>query len=103
MCAHRTKRLSYKFTNYKSNCIECDRSTTSLEYAHIDLYNQMKFFKYIFDVDAYRNINKNEFSQQASLSSDLNIGLKDLRDFLSARIKRNAYGIVNLKAIFSNF
>jgi hypothetical protein len=104
MCAQRTKRLSYKFSGYKSNCIECDRSTTSLDYAHIDLYNQMKFFKYIFDADAYKNIYKTEFSsQQASLNSDLNIGLKELKDFSWARIKRNAYGIVNLKTLFCNF
>jgi hypothetical protein len=102
MCAHRTKRLSYKFTSYKSNCIECDRSTTNLEYAHIDLYNQMRYYKYIFDVDAYRNIYKNDFSQ-SNLSNDVNIGLKELKDFASARIKRNAYGIVNLKALFSSF
>ena len=102
MCAHRTKRLSYKFSNYKSNCIECDRSTTSLDYTHSDLYNQMKFFKYIFDVDAYRNVYKTEFNHSV-LSNDLNIALKDLKEFSSTRIKRNAYGIVNLKTLFSYF
>ena len=95
MCAQRTKRISYKFSSYKSNCIECDRSAASLEYPHVDLYNQMKFFKYIFDADMYRNVNKTE-----QLSNDLTIGLKDLKDFSMARIKRNAYGIVNLKNLF---
>lgn len=98
ICAHRTKRLSSKFTNYKPNCIECDRYTTSLEYTHADLYNQMRYLKFLFDADSHKNL----YRIDTQLNSDLNLALKDLKEFVTHRLKRNSYGTVNLKALFNN-
>ena len=60
LCGCRTKRISCKFSNGKPLCIDCERNTASLDYSHDDLYFQMKFFKFIFDVDAYKNYYKDE-------------------------------------------
>ena len=60
MCSFRTKRLSCKFVRGIPQCIECERYATMLEYSHSDLYYQMKFFKFIFDIDAYKNYYKDD-------------------------------------------
>ena len=104
MCVHRTKRLSCKFSSYKPNCMECDKSPASLEYQHADLYNQMRYFKYLFDVDTYTNIYKadiNVINANLNSNQDMTNALKDLRDFIATRIKKNTYGVVNFKSIFS--
>ena len=60
MCSFRTKRMSCKFVKGVPQCIECERYATTLEYSHSDLYYQMKFFKFIFDIDAYKNYYKDD-------------------------------------------
>jgi hypothetical protein len=60
MCSCRTKRISCKFFQGRPQCIECERYSAWLEYSHSDLYYQMKFFKFIFDVDAYKNYYKDD-------------------------------------------
>lgn len=60
MCSYRSKRISCKFNGGKPLCIECEKSFAHLEYSHSDLYYQMKFFKFMFDIDAYKNYYKDD-------------------------------------------
>ena len=60
MCSFRTKRLSCKFFNGRAQCIECEKYAAPLEYSDSDLYYQMKFFKFIFDVDSFKNYYKDD-------------------------------------------
>ena len=64
MCSFRTKRISCKFANGRPQCIECERYATAMEYRDADLYYQMKFFKFIFDIDAYKNYYKDDASTE---------------------------------------
>lgn len=60
MCSFRTKRISCKFFNGKTQCGECERYAAELEYSHADLYYQMKFFKFIFDIETFKNFYKDD-------------------------------------------
>ena len=62
MCSFRTKRLSCKFFHGRPQCIDCERYTACLEYSHSDLYYQIKFFRFIFDIENFKNYYKDDAS-----------------------------------------
>lgn len=55
MCLFRTKRISSNFNEDKSICVECKKNSVNLEYGHNELYYQMRFFKFIFDLEAHKS------------------------------------------------
>ncbi len=106
MCSFRTKRLSCKFFNGRPQCIECERYATDLEYSHADLFYQMKFFKFIFDSENYKNYYKDDSIEVVNLlrnNKELANGLNQLRDFVNKTLKMNTYGQVNLNDLFKKF
>jgi DNA polymerase alpha subunit A len=103
MCSFRTKRLSCKFVKGKAQCVECERYATCLEYTDSDLYYQMKFFKFIFDIEAYKNYYKDDAVEIANLlrsKRELTNGLNQLKEHANKKLKNNVYGKVNLSDLF---
>jgi len=128
MCSYRTKRISCKFFNGKPQCIECERYATALEYSHSDLYYQMKFFKFIFDAETYKNFykddagilffylffcylncfltnyltkkNKAEVTNLLRSNKELNSGLSQLKEFVNKSLRINSFGLVSLNELF---
>jgi DNA polymerase alpha subunit A len=60
MCSFRTKRISCKFFHGKPQCIECEKYNAALEYSHADLFYQMRFFRFIFDTEGFKNYYKDD-------------------------------------------
>ncbi len=60
MCSFRTKRISCKFFSGKPQCIECEKYNATLEYSHADLFYQMRFFRFIFDTEGFKNYYKDD-------------------------------------------
>ncbi|CAF0727616.1 unnamed protein product [Brachionus calyciflorus] len=106
MCSFRTKRISCKFFHGRPQCVECERYSAWLEYSHSDLYYQMKFFKFIFDIDAYKNCFKDDAIDVTNLirnNKDLEKSLNQLREHVNKKLKNNTFGIVNLTQLFKHF
>ena len=60
MCSFRSKRVSCKFFHGKPQCIECEKYNATLEYSHADLYYQMRFLRFVFDTEGYKNYYKDD-------------------------------------------
>lgn len=60
LCSFRTKRISCKFFHNKPQCIECEKYNATLEYSHADLFNQLRFLRFLFDSDAYKSSFKDD-------------------------------------------
>ena len=103
MCSFRSKRISCKFAHGKPVCVECERYGAELEYTHADLYYQMKFFKFVFDVDAYKFYYKDDVADINGFlrhHSELPAALAILKEQVDRKLRHNAYGSVNLTEIF---
>lgn len=106
MCSFRTKRISCKFYQGRTQCSECERYAAELEYSHADLYYQMKFFKFIFDIETFKNYYKDDSVEITNMlrgNKELTNGLNQLRDFVNKSLKSNTYGIVDLDSLFRHF
>ena len=97
ICVYRTKRISCKFANYKPMCVECDKNAYYLEYPHADLYYQLRYFKYLFDVESYKSTFRAEFKMN---NADYLCQLKDLKEFVMNKLKKNSCGFVKMKSLF---
>ena len=103
MCSFRTKRISCKYFHGKTQCIECEKYNATLEYTDADLYYQMRFFRFIFDVESYKNYYKDDAAEVTNLvrnNKELQLGLLQLREHVNKKLKNNAYGIVSLTDLF---
>lgn len=103
MCSCRTKRISCKFFQGRPQCIDCERYAVSEEYGHADLYYQMRFYKFIFDAEAFKSYYKDDSPEIAGMlksNKDLANGLAQLREFVAKRLKLNAYGTVSFGELF---
>ncbi len=130
MCSFRTKRLSCKFFQGRNQCSECERYAAELEYSHADLYYQMKFFKFIFDTETFKNYYKDDSGKNLDwkllmegallwldlffccLAEIVNVlrgnkematGLNQLKEYVNKSLRNNTYGIVDLDVLFRNF
>ena len=103
MCSFRSKRISCKFAHGKPVCVECERYGAELEYTHAVLYYQIKFYKFIFDTDAYKSYYKNDVAEINALlrhHSELSASLAQLKEQVERKLRKNAYGSVNLTEMF---
>ncbi|RNA18984.1 DNA polymerase alpha catalytic subunit [Brachionus plicatilis] len=106
MCSFRTKRISCKYFHGKPQCVECERYATCMEFSHSDLYYQMKFFKFIFDHEAYKNCFKDDLIDVTNLirnNKELEKALNQLKEHVHKKLKNNSFGIVNLTQLFKFF
>ena len=106
MCSFRTKRISCKYFHGKPQCVECERYSACLEFSHSDLYYQMKFFKFIFDHEAYKNCFKEDMIDVTNLirnNKELEKSLNQLKEHVHKKLKNNSFGTVNLTQLFKFF
>ncbi len=103
LCQYRTKRLSCKLFGGRVQCIECERYNASLEYAHSDLYYQMRFFRFLFDLDAFKSFYKDdalEITNMMRNNKEMNSALNQLKDHVNKKLKMNSFGVVNMTDLF---
>uniref|UniRef100_A0A672P6V3 DNA polymerase n=1 Tax=Sinocyclocheilus grahami TaxID=75366 RepID=A0A672P6V3_SINGR len=104
-CQNRTRRLPIAFSRSGPICPACLRSMLRPEYSEKALYNQMSFYRYIFDW---------EYAVNKVLSgedrSNVKIGLKEekgvykmLKDVMDKVLSTSGYSEVNLAKLFQAF
>ncbi|XP_053601752.1 DNA polymerase alpha catalytic subunit [Plodia interpunctella] len=95
-CGHRSQRLPQTFAAGYPLCRLCEKGVMFREYTEKDLYLQLNFFMYLFDLSRSAN-SKIKVSPQ--LASSLQVLKETVEDWLA----QSAYSIINLSKLFRFF
>ncbi|XP_015196960.2 DNA polymerase alpha catalytic subunit isoform X1 [Lepisosteus oculatus] len=105
-CQNRTQRLPLAFSRSGPMCPACMKATLRPEYSEKALYNQLCFYRYIFDWDyAYAKCLQSE--ERATVKQNRWSNLRDvyvkLRDVVEQTLATSGYSEVNLSKLFQAF
>ncbi|MEQ2167439.1 DNA polymerase alpha catalytic subunit, partial [Goodea atripinnis] len=100
-CQNRTRRLPIAFSRHGPICPACTRATLRPEYSEKALYNQLCFYRYIFDWDYA--VAKVVQTEERSIVKKLN-GVKEaywkLKEVPDKALATSGYSEVNLAKLF---
>ncbi|XP_060755721.1 DNA polymerase alpha catalytic subunit isoform X2 [Neoarius graeffei] len=104
-CGNRTRRLPIAFSRSGPICPVCCKSTLKPEYSEKALYNQLSFYRFIFDWEhattkVLQGDEKNKFKKAYEKEKDLYKRLKMVVDNVLAS---SSYSEVNLAKLFQAF
>ncbi|KAJ8278149.1 hypothetical protein GJAV_G00084410 [Gymnothorax javanicus] len=104
-CQNRTRRLPGAFTRTGPVCPACAKSTLRPEYSEKALYNQISFYRFIFDWDYACNkvltqSEKNLMAKRYQTEKDVYKKLKDVAD---RALATSGYSEVDLSKLFQVF
>uniref|UniRef100_A0A673IAW4 DNA polymerase n=1 Tax=Sinocyclocheilus rhinocerous TaxID=307959 RepID=A0A673IAW4_9TELE len=104
-CQNRTRRLPIAFSRSGPICPACLRSTLRPEYSEKALYNQLCFYRFIFDWEyAFKNVlsteDRQKFKNGWKEEKDVYKMLKDVTDSV---LSTSGYSEVNLAKLFQAF
>ncbi|KAL2085873.1 hypothetical protein ACEWY4_019193 [Coilia grayii] len=104
-CTHRSRRLPILFSRSGPVCPSCSKYTLRPEYSEKALYNQLSFYRFIFDWDYAitkvltpedRGIVKNRWVPERQV-------YKKLKDVVDRALASSSYSEVNLAKLFQAF
>ncbi|KAJ8375690.1 hypothetical protein SKAU_G00062700 [Synaphobranchus kaupii] len=103
-CQNRTRRLPVAFTRTGPLCPTCAKSTLRPEYSEKALYNQLSFYRFIFDWDYAFNkvLTHPERGQIKSFKAEKEVYRK-LKDIADHALATSGYSEVNLSKLFQVF
>ncbi|XP_075936283.1 DNA polymerase alpha catalytic subunit [Anarhichas minor] len=103
-CQNRTRRLPVAFSRHGPICPACTRATLRPEYSEKALYNQLCFYRFIFDWDhsAAKLPQGDERNRVKSLKRERDVyrGLKEVPD---KALATSGYSEINLAKLFQAF
>lgn len=101
-CGYRTKRVPLKFVRYMPLCIGCGRAVLRLEYGEFKMYQQMMYFKKLFDFErAVGTLPKVEKKSGLATNPEYERTCRHLQEVAKSYLGRNGYNIIDLGKIFS--
>ncbi|XP_029004027.1 DNA polymerase alpha catalytic subunit [Betta splendens] len=104
-CQNRTRRLPIAFSRHGPICPACSRATLRPEYSEKALYNQLCFYRFIFDWDyavAKLQLNETERKKVAQLSEEKEVYRK-LKGVPDKALATSGYSEINLAKLFQAF
>ncbi|XP_065114338.1 DNA polymerase alpha catalytic subunit [Paramisgurnus dabryanus] len=104
-CQNRTRRLPIAFSRSGPICPACLRSTLRPEYSEKALYNQLSFYRYIFDWDyAINKVLSVEDKQRFKIGwKEEKEVYRKLKDVIDNVLATSGYSEVNLAKLFQAF
>ncbi|XP_028164527.1 DNA polymerase alpha catalytic subunit [Ostrinia furnacalis] len=96
-CGHRSARLPQAFAGGYPLCRACEKGVMFREYTEKDLYLQINFFLYLFDLNKHSNNSKLRPSPQITSA------FLTLKDVVEDWLSHSAYSIINLSKLFRFF
>ncbi|XP_078147531.1 DNA polymerase alpha catalytic subunit isoform X1 [Centroberyx gerrardi] len=103
-CQNRTRRLPIAFSRHGPICPACTRATLRPEYSEKALYNQLCFYRFIFDWDhAVAKVLQNEDRNRAKLWKAEREVYKRLKEVPDKALISSGYSEVNLAKLFQAF
>uniref|UniRef100_A0A8B9KI61 DNA polymerase n=1 Tax=Astyanax mexicanus TaxID=7994 RepID=A0A8B9KI61_ASTMX len=100
-CQNRTRRLPVAFSRSGPICPLCCKSTLKPEYSEKALYNQLSFYRYIFDWDYAAN--KSEEKQRCKSWNQEKEVYKKIKGVVDRTLASSSYSEVNLAKLFQTF
>ncbi|XP_076014458.1 DNA polymerase alpha catalytic subunit [Genypterus blacodes] len=103
-CQNRTRRLPIAFSRHGPICLACTRATLRPEFSEKALYNQLCFYRFIFDWDyaAAKLPNTNEKSRLKHMKVEKEV-YRRLKEVPDKALATSGYSEVNLAKLFQAF
>ncbi|UYV73481.1 POLA1 [Cordylochernes scorpioides] len=102
-CSYRTRRLPLNFTLQGPTCPQCAKAVLHREYSEDQLYQQLSFYKHLFDISS--TLAKMDTIKANIADSQLNPSLRSLYSTICKQadhwLARSAYRLVHLGNLFS--
>ncbi|XP_035429801.2 DNA polymerase alpha catalytic subunit [Spodoptera frugiperda] len=96
-CGHRTVRLPQTFAGGYPLCRSCEKGVMFREYTEKDLYLQINFFLYLFDMSKNNN-------SKLRITPQVTNALQQLKEMVVEDwLAQSAYSIINLSKLFRFF
>lgn len=101
-CQNRTRRLPIAFSRHGPICPACSRTTLRPEYSEKALYNQLCFYKFIFDWEYAVSKVGDEKGRMGRLSREKEVYRK-LKEVPDKALASSGYSEINLAKLFQAF
>ncbi|CAG9782777.1 unnamed protein product [Diatraea saccharalis] len=95
-CGYRTARMPQTFAGGYPLCRQCEKGVMFREYTEKDLYVQLNFFLFLFDLNKANN-------SKIKVSSQLTTAFLSLKEIVEDWLTHSAYSIINLSKLFRFF
>ncbi|CAG4921539.1 unnamed protein product [Colias eurytheme] len=95
-CGHRTTRMPQNFQAGYPLCRLCEKGLMYREYTEKDLYLQINFFLFLFDLSKQNN-------SKIKLSPQVISAFQILKEMVADWLSHSAYSIINLSKLFRFF
>ncbi|XP_062841851.1 DNA polymerase alpha catalytic subunit [Trichomycterus rosablanca] len=104
-CGNRTRRLPIAFSRSGPMCPVCSKSTLRPEYSEKALYNQLSFYRFIFDWEyaVAKVLQPDEKQKLKSASNEEKAAYTKLKALLDRVLLSSSYSEVNLAKLFQAF
>ncbi|MEQ2286239.1 DNA polymerase alpha catalytic subunit [Ameca splendens] len=98
-CQNRTRRLPIAFSRHGPICPACTRATLRPEYSEKALYNQLCFYRYIFDWD-YAVAKVLQSEERKFVKNGVQEAYRKLKEVPDKALATSGYSEVNLAKLF---
>uniref|UniRef100_A0A4W6CIK6 DNA polymerase n=1 Tax=Lates calcarifer TaxID=8187 RepID=A0A4W6CIK6_LATCA len=103
-CQNRTRRLPIAFSRHGPICPACTRATLRPEYSEKALYNQLCFYRFIFDWDyAVNKVLQGDEKKQANCWRTEKEVYRRLKEVPDKALATSGYSEINLAKLFQAF
>ncbi|KAM7360184.1 DNA polymerase alpha catalytic subunit [Cochliomyia hominivorax] len=94
-CNYNTRCYSHVTSGSRPVCIRCKNGTLVRQYTERDLYNQLSYFQYMFDLSKHQHKNVN-------ISPEVTAAYHVLRETVDQQLQKSAYCTIALSKLFVN-
>lgn len=103
-CQNRTRRLPIAFSRHGPICPACSRATLRPEYSEKALYNQLCFYRFIFDWEyAITKVLNNDEKKPFNKMNEEKEVYRKLKDVPDKALASSGYSEINLAKLFQAF
>ncbi|XP_037963933.2 DNA polymerase alpha catalytic subunit [Plutella xylostella] len=95
-CGHRTARLPQTFAGGHPLCRQCEKGVMFRDYTEKDLYYQLNFFLFLFDL-------QKQNTTKAKLHPQIVSAFQVLKEMIEDWLAHSAYSIISLSKLFRFF
>ncbi|XP_058060283.1 DNA polymerase alpha catalytic subunit [Anopheles bellator] len=97
ICNRNTRQFAHVASKNNPYCLHCQRGLLVLQYSETDLYKQLSYYHYMFDLDQYSP------KMTKGLAPDVRNMYTALKETVERFQQRSKYGIVNLAAFYMDY
>ncbi|XP_037949022.1 DNA polymerase alpha catalytic subunit [Teleopsis dalmanni] len=93
-CNQNTRNYSHVTSRYRPVCLQCKNGSMIRQYSERDLFNQLSYFQYMFDLQKYQHKN-------VSLTPEIEQAYRVLRETVDQQLEKSAYCTISMANLFS--